>query len=546
MLELGPAAEERAEVLLRPRGVLHELRPALPFHFEQRAQRVQPAAVQARRPHRLGRFGERFAQLRHIFVVTGIFRRALLLRERECLVGAERRGKVERRGQHALAAVGRRVHLIINELLEDGCVEREALAHEAEALRGRLVVLGVIDGDGVDGRCGQRGRQFSELAPFLIFFRKLRCLRHAAVRRFDERQVLEGAGVVARAREERGDGVDALPCGPGVARERQRHQQRAARLVLVALTERQAAVPHHRAEIRRQLFARRVIAARSVLCVVLLNRRFRAAEVHDGRVLDARGRRDERQLRADNVRHFGGHGRAAVQQREADGKERRVPLGRVLPRRAAQRFELCKARRLHLRADGREIGDELRLFNAFQQAAEKEMIRVHHRIGRDKVRDQAVAVHLVAGEELLAVSGQHDKAVFAQHLPRVVAEHVLEIGKVDDVREIIRHRVRRDSGREGGIVQRLLRLHEKLPHHLGRGLTALAALRRFGRLLCAAGKAQRERRCERKRRRAHCLAVFHGIAPFAVFTGFLQFHHSICAPRTQAPQRLPSDLRRRT
>ena len=132
MLELGVAAQIRLEVLTGPSLRLHEVRVARALGHEQGVERVEPLAVEARVPDGVVTVGDRRAQALHLAVVVHVVGLALVLEDAERLVRPEGRRQVERGWQERRAVLV--AHVVIDELLEDALVDREALSHESEAL----------------------------------------------------------------------------------------------------------------------------------------------------------------------------------------------------------------------------------------------------------------------------------------------------------------------------------------------------------------------------------------------------------------------------
>ena len=132
MLEFGVAAQIRLEVLAGPGVRLHEVRIARTLGHEQGVERVEPLAVETCRPDGVVAVGDRRAQALHLAVVVRVIGLAFVLEDAERLVRPEGSRQVERGGQEPRVALV--AHVVVDELLEDALVNREALSHESEAL----------------------------------------------------------------------------------------------------------------------------------------------------------------------------------------------------------------------------------------------------------------------------------------------------------------------------------------------------------------------------------------------------------------------------
>ena len=352
--------------------------------------------------------------------------RARCLEQTGRLAGAKSRGDVEHIWKQALLTCGVLFHLAVDELLEDGLVDAEPLAHEPEALAllNRVGVGIVPHGNGVDCRSSRLPRECMELLPSGVVARQVGRTRHAGIAALYKGRILVVSVVVARPSKERGHRINLRPRIERAVVEQKRDEQGASVEVLVLLGKVDAPIPHHCTEIPLESRIALVIAARLVLRIVLHcagNRRIRDA----GRLIY------ERNLGICQLGHIGRHADLEALQARAHSEERHVAHRRALPFGAAQNLQLV-IRALHKRGTQvLQLRGQVRTLGILKQMAEIEMVGVQHRVGRDEVRHHRVAVRLVCLEEFLARTLEHaEKAMLPQHVELDVVE-VVPIEVVD-------------------------------------------------------------------------------------------------------------------
>jgi len=211
--------------------------------------------------------------------------------------------------------------------LEHVTIGDEALAHEAEAHRHLILLVGDVAAD--DGRGTQLPGGGDELVQLRLVGQRGR-VGQAAVDLVGDGGVVVDRQVVGGADEEDGRLVDALPdverrfAARLATVERSHDEQRASRLpprrlgiVTVDQVEGHAPVPHHGPKVALKVLVAGVVAARYVLAVVL-------AVAKDGGEGDPLVGLNERQFVPHDVAHGAGYVGIGGQQFGGDGEEGQV------------------------------------------------------------------------------------------------------------------------------------------------------------------------------------------------------------------------------
>ena len=441
MLQLRKAARVALERFFLPLAASHKGRIACALLLQKRIERIQPAGIEACRPEPFGRIADRLAQLRHILAVARIIRLALPGEDVQSRIRAECRRHIECIRQEALFAAAVFIDGAVDQLLHNGGVDREALAHKAEALfQLRNVLRSLPDRDGIDGGRIHLPDQLDKARIGLFVGRQRVRAGNAAIGLLDGRLILIIAKVVTGSGKEGGHGVDLLPGIEVRVQHRQRHQQRAAVEAVVLLREVDLAVPHHGAEVALERLVALIVAARLELAVV-------QEIARQLRNVNAGGGIDGAALLRGHIRRIVRELARRLLQACRNGEKGHVAQRGVLPLCALQLLVLLLAGRKHRAAQLRQLRSQLIFLRPVEEQAEIQVIGVHQGIDRHEIRDLEVTVILIQLEKFIAVPACDDKEVLRQLLLGFVGKpaELIEIYKAAQVR---RHRILRQRGRD--------------------------------------------------------------------------------------------------
>ena len=180
-----------------------------------------------------------------------------------------------------------------------------------------------------------------EVRPDFGHFRQLRRRHTRAIEFFDQRLKIAITQVVGLTGKERADLVELVPGGAAglIVGQGKTQEQAAAVAQLIFVAEINAAVPHHGAEIGFHARAARVVTARLVLAVILIN--FILGKLHEKRGQgNAIGLTNQGQFLLSGLSDFFRKLKIFIQKGVGNGHKREIDYGSLLKVTAFQLFKL--------------------------------------------------------------------------------------------------------------------------------------------------------------------------------------------------------------